>query len=281
MKTDLICNYAVVRFLPYPETDEFVNVGVVLGCPQTGAFEFKLESRRRDRITHFFPELDTAIFLEGRRTFLREMERLKGMMNPHGSPNQLRLDLHRPEFGRIFSEIVKPRESIFRFGPVGTRATADPAKEVDELFRYYVERQFAAHVDYQETIMTRRLSVMFRAENILERYHEKRFGDDLYHVTMPFVHEGEDRACRAIKPLDLDKQDSTRIIEYGDKWRSRIERLRKMNNFPDVMLFVLRQPKEGRLLDAAGEVRHVLINLGTLTAPESNKDEILDFARAG
>jgi len=26
------CNYAMLRFLPYPETGEFVNVGVVVNC---------------------------------------------------------------------------------------------------------------------------------------------------------------------------------------------------------------------------------------------------------
>ncbi len=34
MKTGKVaCNYAIIRFLPYPETEEFVNVGVVLACP--------------------------------------------------------------------------------------------------------------------------------------------------------------------------------------------------------------------------------------------------------
>ncbi len=58
MKNRFICNFAVVRFLPYPETEEFVNIGVVLACPQTGLFDYTLEKRRRDRITHFFPEME-------------------------------------------------------------------------------------------------------------------------------------------------------------------------------------------------------------------------------
>lgn len=29
----LICNYSVIRFLPYPETGEFVNVGILACCP--------------------------------------------------------------------------------------------------------------------------------------------------------------------------------------------------------------------------------------------------------
>lgn len=28
------CQYAIIQFMPYPETGEFANVGVVLACPQ-------------------------------------------------------------------------------------------------------------------------------------------------------------------------------------------------------------------------------------------------------
>ena len=51
-------NGYVVRFLPYPETEEFVNIGVVMACPETGTFDFRIETRRRERITGFFPELE-------------------------------------------------------------------------------------------------------------------------------------------------------------------------------------------------------------------------------
>ncbi len=53
MKHKTICNYAVIRFLPYPETEEFVNVGVILACPETRTIDYMLETRRRDRITGF------------------------------------------------------------------------------------------------------------------------------------------------------------------------------------------------------------------------------------
>jgi len=36
--------YAIVQFMPYPETGEFANVGVVLACPTQNYFGFKLGS---------------------------------------------------------------------------------------------------------------------------------------------------------------------------------------------------------------------------------------------
>ena len=47
----MVYNYHVVRFLPYPETGEFVNVGVILFCPQLGFFDFKIETHRSRRAT--------------------------------------------------------------------------------------------------------------------------------------------------------------------------------------------------------------------------------------
>ncbi len=38
------CRYAVVQFAPYRETGEFANAGVVLMCPETGHFDFKLQT---------------------------------------------------------------------------------------------------------------------------------------------------------------------------------------------------------------------------------------------
>ena len=69
------CQYAIVRFLPYAETGEFANVGIVLICPQTGYFNFKLLKHVR-RISAFFEELDAAIFKNTYKTFFAELTRL-------------------------------------------------------------------------------------------------------------------------------------------------------------------------------------------------------------
>ena len=54
----IACRYAIIQFMPYTETGEFANVGVVLACPETGYFDFKLQTKRYARITAFFNELD-------------------------------------------------------------------------------------------------------------------------------------------------------------------------------------------------------------------------------
>ena len=280
MNDKCVCNFAVVRFLPYPETEEFVNVGIVLACPQTGVFDYRIETRHRGRITGFFPELDTAVLIDGRKAFVAEIARLKDALNRHASPEQQRFGFDRKDLLAIFKELVKPREGVFRFSEIGTVMAKKPDRALTELFEYYVKRQFAQQEEYHETVMTRRLTRVFRAERLLEQYHERKFGNDLYHVTLPFVKEQQGKAVRAIRPLDLDKQDSTRIIEYGDRWKLRVERLRQMDDFPEHMLFVLRQPQGGKRRQAADAAKAELDRLDVSTVLEADRGQVLDFAKA-
>jgi len=280
MKKHIVCNYAVIRFLPYPETGEFVNVGVLTACPQLKTIDYRLETKRRDRIADFFPELDMDVFTEGRKNFRQEMERLRKYLN-RNEPGQLEFRIQEKEFHAIFREIVKPRESIFRFSNVGTVMAEDAQNELEALYKYYVERQFATHEEYQETVMANCLRKRFKAEDVLKYYHEQKFGNDEYGIKLPFVREIEANGrYKAIRPLHLDKTDTTKIFEHGDRWCARIRRLRNMKSFPAEMLFVVRTPKSGKKTDAAKEVVKELENLHTIVLPENEDDSIMRFATA-
>ena len=74
----LVCNCSVIRFLPYPETGEFVNLGIVACCPQVGWMGFVVEARKTKRVSDFFPELDVEMYVAGRQRLLLELKRLIG-----------------------------------------------------------------------------------------------------------------------------------------------------------------------------------------------------------
>ncbi|MCK5801604.1 MAG: DUF3037 domain-containing protein [Lentisphaeria bacterium] len=279
MKTRLVCNFAVVRFLPYPETEEFVNVGIVLACAQTRTFDFRIETRRRDRITHFFPEMEAAVFGKGRLDFLDEMRRLKKMLGENTDTRQRELNFSSHEFVEFFRQIVAPRESLFRFSGIGTVLTDDVDEQLNALFKHYVERQFATRDEYQEKVMARRLTEVFRAKDVLRHYRKKKIGDEDYHVAMPFVHEVQEKVRKAIKPLNLDKPNCTQILEHGDGWRNRIIRLRDRRFLPDEVLFVIRQAPRGKRNGAAHEVCSALEDLGVHTILETSQEDVLEFAK--
>ena len=74
------CRYAVVQFAPYRETGEFANAGVVLMCPETGYFGFKLQTRRTKRITDFFDELPRSYYVRAVKAMEDELQRVAGVV---------------------------------------------------------------------------------------------------------------------------------------------------------------------------------------------------------
>ena len=83
-----VCNYAVVHFMPYPETEEFVCVGVVLFCQTANYFDYKLEMKRRGRVLGFFPELDADILLRGRLIFEQQLRHVRKLLRNAAVPTR-------------------------------------------------------------------------------------------------------------------------------------------------------------------------------------------------
>lgn len=278
MKPMQACNYAVVRFLPYRETGEFVNVGVVLYCREADFFDVAVETQRRKRITDFFPELDRDIFSAGRQAFYEELRRVKKLLRA----DERKLD-DETRAG-VFQELVRPRESVFRFSEVGTVLAEEPARKLAELFERYVNRQFAQNREYQETVMARRLMDVLKANELIGHYlQNKKVGNDEFHVLMPIVSEARnDRGVvrRAIKPLDLDRDEPTKIYDHGDAWIRRVERLRQVNQLPEGMLFTVREANaDDKRIKACRAICDELVRLDVRVLANGDEDGVLEFAK--
>ena len=138
--SEVVCNYAIARFRPYRETGEFVNVGVVLVCPQASFFDYLFETGNCQRITDFFPELDVNVFKAGLSGLLKELARVTAREQEEHL-NQLVLREGAQASLARFRELVRPREALFFFSEAGTVMAADPHAKLQELFQRYVQRQ--------------------------------------------------------------------------------------------------------------------------------------------
>jgi hypothetical protein len=278
----LVCNYSVIRFLPYPETREFVNVGILACCPQIGWMDYIIEERKTKRVRGFFPELDINMYTAGRQHVMTKLKRLVGEFKL-ADANQLAFDSHRKQVAAIFAEIIRPREEIFCFGDPATLLVTDLNRDIKALFNHYVERYFAKAKDYQESIMTKRLTEIFRQNNLLRRYRTEKIGTDDYHVTLPFVEMPEDNRhpLRALKPLNLSQSDATKIRDHGDAWVAKVDRLIKMQFMPRDMLFAVRYPpaEQTKQLDAANEITQLLeTKSGVVVEDFKNRKQLMHFA---
>lgn len=281
MKKSVPCNYAVVRFLPYPEAGEFVNVGVVVHSPTTGFFDFQLlRAPRVSRVRGFFPELQIDLYKDALKNCATELTRMRNEVGICGkTAEQIAID---PMLGvALFRELVRARETVIRFSNAGTAMVHRPEDFLQELYERYVMRMFAKEVEYQEEIMQQRVAATLKQHRLITRFREARVGDEDYHVTFPFVFEPRiGRFERAIKPLNLGHHESTKIIEHGEAWLTRIRRLRRINKAPEKMLFTIHAPERGAASRRAAcdEICAELEKLDVTLASETDEAKVIRFA---
>lgn len=113
--------YVVLRCVPRPEREEFVNVGVVVFCQRS---DF-LEARWRvgeERLRTLDPRIDVTRVGEA----LAYVDLVCRGDAQGGSPAA------RP-IGQRFGFLTAPRSTVLQPGPVHGGLTADPARELERL----------------------------------------------------------------------------------------------------------------------------------------------------
>ncbi|NIE73033.1 DUF3037 domain-containing protein [Pantoea sp. Ap-967] len=269
-----ICNYSILRFLPYPETGEFVNIGVVL-IANNGDFRFKIE-KKRQRVTNFFPSLDSKIFLRARREMEAEFTRLSGFFTENRS------DL--PALLSTFKHLIHPRETMMRFSDPGTMAIENANQAAVELFDHYVNHSFATK-EYQETKLERQLGKLLSANNLKQRYSEHKLGTTDYPVKFPFVMINGMQPVQALKPIHLGHDEPSKIIEHGDAWISKIRRLSSAEQMAQDTLFIAGPPETGnaKLLNAFQEICEELKNFPgvRVTSTAESRSILLEEIKKG
>ncbi len=274
----LACQYALLRFRPFVETGEFANVGVVLLCPEGRFFGFKL-LKKYGRITKFFHQLDSKVYLTGKALFTEELGRFAAHIR-HSALDGRKRVVDVPLAVGLFAELTRTRDSMLQFDERRVVLADDPKAKLNELFDYYVERNFVTKA-YQERLLesaVRRL--LFRDDpRIGAQYAQEKVGTSDFLVNFPFVHKTGNVVDRIIKPLYLGQDDSTRVLNHGGLWVDKIRRLRKRNALPKNVLFPIAAPRvESKAYRAYEEIRQDLVEVDVEVTQANNETKILAFA---
>lgn len=273
----IACQYAIIRFAPFVETGEFANVGVLLIAPQQRFFGFLLETKRYGRITQFFNELDAKVYRNALLNVKSEMERVRELLSCHRRVKQF-VENDTDLINVLFKEITRTREAIIRFSSIKTVLTEDPNEKLEEIFQFYVERNFVDK-QYQEKIMEKNVKGWLTTAKLAEKFVKQKIGDSTYQASFPFVELVNDRKPKVIKPLHLSQDDSSRIYDHGAQWVIRIKKLKSRFLEADNVLFALSSPEEkGARWEAYREVENELLDIGVRVAKIEEKEDILNFA---
>lgn len=268
------CRYAIVQFAPYTETGEFANVGVVIACPETGYFDFKLQTRRYARVTAFFDELNADVYRTALKAMETELKRIQSLVIALPAVSG-RTDRIRD----LLTALTHPREAMVRFGQVRPILAQDPATQLIKLFDHYVDHAFVTP-EYVEYTIAKRIHTLLDGLTLPAPFKNERIGDDQIHANFPLVQRLDGRLTKIIKPLNLAQDEPNSIFDHGDTWLQKVRRLRKRNLLPRDVLFAMAAPpqSDAKRFGAYSEICAELKQADVQLVEQLQETEIVVFA---
>lgn len=263
-------NFCTVRFMPFAETSEFANVGVVVFAPQIGYVDFKLAPPKFKRVSDFFDDLDGALYSSAIYTFEDELHYVK----KYGS------ELTGDSLVNFMQEITRTREGIMTFSETGVVLTDNPKNTLSLLFDRFIGRNFAENKEYREKQMVKALRKELSESISNVRYKEQSLDTGFSSFKLPLVAMATNRV-KAIKPLAFNQQSPLLLADHGDRWISRVRHLIKGDAIrKDDFLFTIEKPKSKKreFLAAFNTVEEGMKDLGVQIISFDKKSEIIKFA---
>lgn len=265
------CRYAIVRFVPYPETGEFANVGIVLACPTKGYFNFKLQTRRYRRLTQFFRDLDANVYRRAIHAFSDELLRIQQLTFRNSTADTVRTQ---------FQAITHPRDAILQFSPERPMLADDPSKALETLFARYVEHDFVTP-EYREIQLERRVQQLINGLSLETPFRKGEIATEGFVVKFPLIQTINEQSKKVIKPFYLGHEEPNQIYTHGDKWVSALRRLKERDKLPKKVLFSVEGPGEdliGLRTRAYEETCKNLEEFAQVITPYET-EKIVNFAR--
>ncbi|GAL09060.1 hypothetical protein JCM19233_25 [Vibrio astriarenae] len=186
-----LVRFSVVRFMPFTETQEFANVGIVLHVPKDGTVLYKLAGKRFGRVSQFFDDLDGCLYSNAIQMFEAELDRIKEFTH----------DISGKALVSIMDEVTRQREGFLTYSETSALLTKeDPELVLEQLFQQYVARNFNTK-EHRETILVRQIKRQL--DSITKyRFTKDKLSADYMSFELPLV-ATDNVITKAIKPLSF------------------------------------------------------------------------------
>ena len=229
-----IYNAAVIRFRPYRDTGEFVNIGIIVHFPQNRYTRLKIQPKTK-RITDFFPEIERKFILDTYSYIKAEVN--SNFPRKGKSPETPAFDIVTEIDMSVFQHFISIHEGLIVFSSPITGFADDFQKKCEELFDYYVNRNFAESKLTAEQRLENQFSKTLTSWKLKSKFQPGPLGNKLYQFRVPFRHQK-----LSIRTVVLDRDTSSEIYECWDNWICRINRLRTIAKVDTPILFPVRLP---------------------------------------
>ncbi|MFM2480344.1 DUF3037 domain-containing protein [Celerinatantimonas sp. YJH-8] len=265
-----LVRYSVIRFMPFAETQEFANVGIVLHAPNSETVLFKLANKRFSRVSQFFDDLDGQLYSNAIDMFDAELRRIQNLAH----------DMHGKNLVMFMNEATRPREGFLTFSETAVLLTQNTLTDVlEQLFLQYVGRNFNTK-EHREILLAQELK---RQLNSVSQYKYKKQTLDTGYMSFDLPLVARDSIqTKAVKPMSFNQSDSLRLIDHGARWILRVKNLIDSNVIKsEDFLFAVEHPEfeTSRLENAFQKVEDDMNELGVKVYRADDLDRINTFAR--
>jgi Protein of unknown function (DUF3037) len=241
--------YTVLRYVHDAATAEFVNVGVVIHCPQQRYLGAKLR-RTHGRFSDLFPDLDPSAF----RSAMSAIDRaLKTAGEAYKKDDLFRSDANAASLAR---SVLPADDSSLQWSPVGSGLTSNPEQQLEHLFLRLVGR-------YDEKQEHRRTDAdVWRP--IREKLDQAKLTSKLTEKvirstadSLEFKHAWKNGVWHCYEAVSFDLADADGIKNKARRWTGHLASVSDAAD-PFKPYFIVGAPTDRKLLPAFQDALAIL-----------------------
>ena len=272
--------YSFVRYRPYFETGEFVNVGLLMCEPERKKLTYRLVNKNNKRVTDFFYR--SKLFESVRDTINEELQYIV---------NQYFDEMSAQEMARFFHHYVDVKEGITQYSNAAVGIVDDPQQYFNQLYTQYIQNAGViknnADViknESQEQTILKQYKALFKAENdqLLLNYKQHIVKGEMAKFTLPLAlkNQDENHILKAVKPLAFDQVESPSMIEHCDNWVAKINRANEEGLLKkDNILFTLDTPDTANKINILNVIKRTFDKFNIHHINWDDDKHLLDFAK--
>lgn len=248
-------SFVILRYVHDVLTEEFLNIGITLYCPELNFFQSKITNKVR-RISEAFEGFNSSYFKKNVRNIESELNHLGQVLNKD------QINLFKAPFNieALFNKVLPVDDSSYQFSEAKTGITENPDATLRCLFDLYVEKY---------SVSLKRNSRLDDDiwNSFRKPFHNKKILDKLtvYEVKgknyeYEFKHSWKNGKWNTYEPVSFDLIEGRSILDKAVGWAGKIYNLTDAGQDFKVH-FLVGKPKNNSLFKYFDKAINILSDI--------------------
>ena len=264
--------YSFVRYRPYFETGEFVNVGLLMCEPEKKKLTYQLVPKNNKRVNDFFYK--SKMFETVRETINDELQYI--VNQPFNGSAQ--------DMATFFHHYIDVKEGIVQYSNAAVGMVDDPQGYFNKLYTQFIQNA-GVKPENQEQAILKHYKTLFRQENdsVLAQYKQYMVNGDFAKFALPLAlkNQQDKHILKAVKPLAFDQVESPSMIEHCDSWVAKINRAEQEGFIKrENILFALDTPNTAHKANILDTIKRTFDHFKLQHISWNEDKQIINFAKS-